>query len=604
METKKYLCLTAIVLAMVACKKPGDLSVPVTGVLVSPSVLILTEGEEGTLVAEVHPSNADNPAVSWRSSDNTVATVSAEGLVKAIAPGESSVTITTEDGGFESVCRVTVLNSVIPISGINLDRTALDLVVEDKVQLTATVIPADATNPKISWNSSDPSIASVEGGMVTALSPGSTTVSVITEDGGLTATCSVKVSPKVIPVASVSLDKISLTLVVGDKIRLAATVLPENATDPSVKWSTGDQTVATVDNGNVTAVGTGSTTVTVTTTDGGHTASCSVTVIQSTRAIRYTTTDGVPIQVSFPEAIGKLVSNSYVDGVGTLVFEDEVTEIGQNAFLSCNTLSSVTLPASLISIGKSAFSSCRSLSAIEVPASVSSIAEGAFLGCIALERFSGTFATADGRCLIQEGRLLAVAPGGMETFTVPSSVTALTPLVFSSCTSLKGILLPVGLQELAPGAFRGCSALKRIELPSKISFIPSSAFEDCYQLSEVELPAELVNIGQYAFLSCRSLKSVVLPSKVEVLGDDCFRSCSTMTEIDLPASLVRIGNNAFYDCRSLFSVRIQAATPPQLGSNAFYEVPTICSFYVPAGSIEAYKSSDWANYNGRIVPQL
>lgn len=209
--------------------------VHVTGVSVSPVSLTMTEGEEATLVATISPSNADDPTVRWSSSNGTVAKVSQEGLVTALAPGQATITVTTTDGEFESVCNVTVQKAVVPVSGVSQDKGSLEMTVGDEAMLSASVLPADATNPKVSWKSSDPAVASVKDGKVNALSPGNATISVVTDDGGHTASCSVTVKAKVIPVASVSLDKSVLALVVGDKGQLTATVLPEEATDRSIQ---------------------------------------------------------------------------------------------------------------------------------------------------------------------------------------------------------------------------------------------------------------------------------------------------------------------------------------------------------------------------------
>ena len=604
MRTHNYLALAIALISLAACKKPIEMPVHVTGVSVSPASLTMTEGEEATLVATISPSNADDPTVRWSSSNGTVAKISQEGLVTALSPGQAAITVTTTDGGFESVCNVTVQKAVVPVSGVSLDKSTLEMTVGDEATLVASVLPTDATNQKVSWKSSDTSVASVEDGKVNALSPGSATVSVVSEDGGHTASCTVTVKAKVIPVASVSLDKSALALVVGDKGKLTATVLPEEATDRSVQWSSANPAIASVDEGVVSAVGAGTTSILAKTIDGGFSASCEVTVYPTSKSIKYSTKDGKPIVLIQPEAIGTLVSNTVVDGVGLAVFAEDIVEIGPNAFQSCNTMVSIQLPPTVKAIDSGAFINCSSLSAMNIPVSVTAIGETAFAGCSALERFSGPFATSDGRALIVENALMAVAPAGLDEFTVPSSIVTLGRLVFSGCSGLKAIHLPDGLKEIGVSSFRGCSSLKSIVLPAGITVIPTSVFENCTSLSKVDFPAGLVSIGQYAFYSCRSLTKVVLPATVEVLGDESFRACATLTEADLPAGLARIGNAAFYDCGSLSSVTVRATDPPALGSNAFYGIPVSCSFYVPAGSIDAYRSSAWANNNGRIFPQL
>jgi uncharacterized protein YjdB len=130
----------------------------------------------------------------------------------------------------------------------------------------------------MTWSSSDKTVATVSDGKVTALKAGKATITVTTEDGGKTATCEVTVKAKVYPVTGVTLDKTSATLTEGDDLTLTATVNPSNATNKTMTWSSSDKTVATVSDGKVTALKAGKATITVTTEDGGKTASCEVIV--------------------------------------------------------------------------------------------------------------------------------------------------------------------------------------------------------------------------------------------------------------------------------------------------------------------------------------
>lgn len=166
----------------------------------------------------------------------------------------------------------------IAVQSVSLDKTSIEITVGETLKLTATVAPDNADNPAVAWTSSDPGVASVQDGIVTAHKEGMAKITVRTNDGGKTATCDVTVIPKTYPVESVSLDKTSYEMAIGDEVTLTATVTPDNATNKSVTWSSSDIAVATVDNGKVTAVSPGEATITVTTEDGGKTAICKVTV--------------------------------------------------------------------------------------------------------------------------------------------------------------------------------------------------------------------------------------------------------------------------------------------------------------------------------------
>jgi hypothetical protein len=169
---------------------------------------------------------------------------------------------------------------VIAVTGVTLHRNAITLAVNQDSLLTATISPANATEQGILWTTSQPSVASVSNiGRVTALTAGTSVITATTRDGGKTATCTVTVSPLIIPVTSVAISRTTLSLDVGSSFSLTGTVSPANATNPAVTWSSSNQAVATVnDNGRVSALARGTTTITVTTADGGKTATCTVTV--------------------------------------------------------------------------------------------------------------------------------------------------------------------------------------------------------------------------------------------------------------------------------------------------------------------------------------
>jgi uncharacterized protein YjdB len=169
-----------------------------------------------------------------------------------------------------------LLSLVVDVTEVALDRSTIDIIVGDTTELTATVFPSDATDQRVTWSSSDTSVATVANGAVTAVNVGTAIITVTTVDGGHTATCEVTVLP--VAVTGVTLDRTSVSLTAGNTTGLTATVFPSDATDKEVTWSSSDTSVATVANGVVTAVKVGTATITVTTNDGGFTATCAVTV--------------------------------------------------------------------------------------------------------------------------------------------------------------------------------------------------------------------------------------------------------------------------------------------------------------------------------------
>ena len=154
------------------------------------------EGDEFQLTATVTPDNATDKTVAWSSSDETVATVSAEGLVKVLKEGSCVITVTTTDGSdLKAECSVTVKPLVILVESITLDLTSVEAVEGDEFQLTATVTPDNATDKTVAWSSSDETVATVSAeGLVKVLKEGSCVITVTTTDGSdLKAECSVSV---------------------------------------------------------------------------------------------------------------------------------------------------------------------------------------------------------------------------------------------------------------------------------------------------------------------------------------------------------------------------------------------------------------------------
>jgi len=290
-ETKKFLGIIAIAaiigLGFNACDDEGNNNgggnntIPVTGVTLNKTTLALTVGSADALVADIAPSNASNTNVTWSTSNASVATVN-NGTVNAISAGTATITVTTTDGGKTATCAVTVtaVGASVAVTGVTLNKTMLALTVGGSDTLIANIAPSNATNTNVTWISSNASVATVSNGTVTAAAVGTAAITVTTTDGGKTATCTVTVTAvgASVPVTGVTLNKTTLALTVGGADTLVEDIAPSNATNTNVTWSSSNTSVATVNNGTVTAATAGTATITVTTADGGKTATCAVTV--------------------------------------------------------------------------------------------------------------------------------------------------------------------------------------------------------------------------------------------------------------------------------------------------------------------------------------
>ena len=170
--------------------------VAVSGITLNNSTLSLTTGQNFTLQAMLSPSNATNKEVTWESSDAGVAAVSKDGVVTAKKAGKATIVAKAADeSGKYASCVVTVTEVKKEVTGVMLNKSSLNLGVGGSEVLSATVLPADATNKQVTWLSSTPSVATVsQSGVVTGVKEGTTQISVITADGSKTAICSVTVS--------------------------------------------------------------------------------------------------------------------------------------------------------------------------------------------------------------------------------------------------------------------------------------------------------------------------------------------------------------------------------------------------------------------------
>lgn len=253
----------------------------VTSITLSETALALVEGETATLTATVYPANATDKAVVWSSSDAAVASVSDAGLVTAVKEGTAEISATA--GNVSAQCTVTIRKNVIAVESITLSQTSLSMEEGQTAMLAATVSPADATDKTVTWTSSNNEIATVSTeGLITAIKEG--TAKITASAGNQSATCTVTVKKGIIAVTSVTLSQTTLSLEEGETETLVATVLPSDATDKTISWTSSNAAIATVsNNGIVTAIKEG--TATITATAGNQSATCTVTVKKAVIAV-------------------------------------------------------------------------------------------------------------------------------------------------------------------------------------------------------------------------------------------------------------------------------------------------------------------------------
>ena len=315
-----FIALAMIVLggcmiATSSCKKEKNQVIEVTGIELGESSVEMTVGTSHKLTATVLPENATEKGVVWESKDESIATVDQEGLVSAVKEGSTQIIVSTANGNFSTYCSVTVKKTGADVSGITIDKDELKLTVGNSFRLTATVLPENATEKGVVWESKDESIASVDQeGLVSAVKEGSAQIIASTANGNFSAVCNVIIEKELVAVTSITLDQDVIELMVGSKYQFKATVLPDNATNKTLVWSSDDEKIATVSSsGVVTALEEGSATIHVHSLDKKVSASCDV-FVEKAKKFEFTKTSGM---------IGV---GDKLDLVSFLLFEGEVID--------------------------------------------------------------------------------------------------------------------------------------------------------------------------------------------------------------------------------------------------------------------------------------
>lgn len=250
---------------------------PLEQIILDRHEIAIEVNEECQLNATPIPENADDTTILWESDNEQVAVINETGLITAISAGISNIIAKSIDGLISDTCKVTVIQ---PVMGVAISQEEYTFnKVGDAFQLTATIMPEDASNKEVRWSSSNENVCVVNNGLVTAVAPGTATITVTTLDGNFTANCIVKV---VQHVTKVALNKSELSLKVNEMEQLSATVSPDNAENNAITWSSSDEQIATVDaNGKVAAIKSGDAWIKAASWDNPEAKdSCKVAVIQ------------------------------------------------------------------------------------------------------------------------------------------------------------------------------------------------------------------------------------------------------------------------------------------------------------------------------------
>ena len=196
----------------------------------------------------------------------------------------------------------------------------------------------------------------------------------------------------------------------------------------------------------------------------------------------------------------------------------------------------------------------------------------------------------------------------LTSITIPNSVTSIGEWTFRNCSGLTSVFIGSGVTTIGESAFSGCTSLTSVNIPSGVTSIGASAFNGCSSLTSVNIPSGITIIESSVFLRCTSLTSVEIPDNVTSIKSSAFGQCTGLTNVTIGSGVSSIAGGGFYIgafgyCSGLTSVTVEATTPPTMNSDAFHGTNNTFIIYVPAASVNAYKTAaNWSSYASRIRP--
>lgn len=529
--------------------------VPVSSITLDMTSFRIGIGKYQTINATVKPDDATDKTVRWSSSDPDVArcytSSSGNGTVEGMRKGTAVITATS--GDCSASCTVEVIRALSSVKltcqhdGYYSYSKKLTIKKGDKAQFQAVYSPTDADIFDIEWNSSDPSVATIDNnGLLTAIGAGSAVIKIVAD--GNEDSCSVTV---LVDTESITLDKTEVSMDIGETIHLVATLHPEDATD-AVSWKSSKESVVTVDEqGNITAIKAGDAVITV--SAGGKTASCNVNVkLIASKYLTFSSEWNVSLNVNYKHDNIDLYWSR--DKITWKAWDYERLPFGpDNELYLCGKNSSLNTLRFIVT-GTTPFSCTGDImSLIDMTKDVMTIPSGA---CFA-DLFSGC-------------ELLQEAP----------DLTATT--LSESCYL---------------GMFSGCTGLTTAPKIAATNVAARSCERMFYGCTKLETPPELyaTEMASYCyyqmFAGCNNLKTAPeLPATV--LADNCynymFYACSNLTEAPkLPARTMksRCYEGMFYRCESLTSA--PALPAMNLAENCYRAMFYECSNLASASSLPA-----------------
>ncbi len=342
--------------AVITVTSTSEENVPVTRIYVTPQRVSLEEGATTVLSYSISPSNATNKTATWRSTNTSIATVDANGVVRGVKAGSAKIEAISSNG-LKSDATLTVTpseNSSVAVTGIQISPQSSTIQVGGSLVLSAVISPSNASNKNVNWTSNNTNVAVVNNGVVSTLGEGQVVISAITSDGGFVSSAAITVTSETeenVPVTRIYVTPQRVSLNTGETTTLSYEISPSNATNKNATWFSKNERIATVDqNGVVTALSAGVVEIEAVSADGSFRSDATITVVgqfnaRKQRIIVYPNPTSDMVRIAGLTGSKSWIGLYSFDGV---LLQQQTIKTGQEAGMSLNGYSEGTYMIKII----------------------------------------------------------------------------------------------------------------------------------------------------------------------------------------------------------------------------------------------------------------